>query len=227
MLCLDVSGSMTTYDAQLIAEFKRIAEGLEGERIGLTIWSGVAVTVFPLTDDYEFVVEQLDEAEQKLANYDYNFVAGTYIGDERASLVSDGLVSCVDRFDRPDEERGRAIVLASDNDPQGEPVFTFDEAADYAVEKGVVVHGLGTPEMDLIPGSAEEFEAAVKKTKGSWNVFGADGSTSAIADDINRLEAARSKEPATVTVLDKPYWGAGLVGVGLLLVLGAAIRRSS
>src|SRR3546814_19886262 len=75
--------------------------------------------------------------------------------------------------------------------------------------------------------SAEEFEAAVKKTKGSWNVFGADGSTSAIADDINRLEAARSKEPATVTVLDKPYWGAGLVGVGLLLVLGAAIRRSS
>src|SRR5690606_16703724 len=55
MLCLDVSGSMIDYDAQVVEEFQRITEGLEGERIGLTIWSGVAVTVFPLTDDYEFI----------------------------------------------------------------------------------------------------------------------------------------------------------------------------
>src|SRR3546814_13520676 len=61
MLFLDVPGSMTTYDAQLLAEFKRIAQGLEGERIGLTIWRGVAVTVFPLTDDYDLVVEQSEQ----------------------------------------------------------------------------------------------------------------------------------------------------------------------
>src|SRR3546814_14083198 len=117
---------MTTYDAQLSAEFKRIADGLEGERIGLTNWSGVAVTVFPLTDDYEFVVEQLDEAEQKLANYAYNFVAGTYIGDEPASLVRAGPVSCVDSFDRPDEERGRAIRAArrSAGEERGSPSRT-------------------------------------------------------------------------------------------------------
>ena len=28
----------------------------QGERIGLTIWSGVAITIFPLTDDYEFAL---------------------------------------------------------------------------------------------------------------------------------------------------------------------------
>ncbi|MDT0201113.1 hypothetical protein [Nocardioides sp. AE5] len=227
MLCLDVSGSMIDYDAQVVEEFQRITEGLEGERIGLTIWSGVAVTVFPLTDDYEFIVDQLDLATEKFNSYDYNYVAGTYLGDERASLVSDGLVSCVERFDRPDEERGRAVVLASDNDPQGEPIYTFDEAAQYAADRNVVVHGLGTPEMDYLPGSVEEFERAMKTTKGTFSVFGEDGTAASIVDQINTLEQARSKQPARTTILDRPGLGAALMGAGLLLVVAAGVRRKS
>lgn len=227
MLCLDVSGSMTEYDEQLTREFSEIAQGLDGERIGLTIWNGVAVTVFPLTDDYDFVIEQLDVAAEKLGSYDYHFTAGTYIGGNKASLISDGLVSCVDRFDRPDEERGRAVVLASDNDPQGKPVFTLAEAGDYAADKDVVVYGLGTPGMAYDPGATEEFKGAVKATGGNLKIMGDDGSTAEIAEGINELEAARSKEPARVTVLDEPAIGTALVSAGVVLVVLAGIRRRS
>ncbi|KQY63841.1 MULTISPECIES: VWA domain-containing protein [unclassified Nocardioides] len=226
MLCLDVSGSMTEYDEELAREFAKISEGLDGERIGLTIWHNASVTVFPLTDDYDFVLEQLETAADKFASYDYDYVAGTLVGNGNSgSLISDGLVSCVDRFDRPDEERGRAIVLASDNDPQGKPIFTLPEASDYAAEHDVVVYGLGTREMSVLPGAVEGFTSAVENTGGTFSVMGSDGSTNSIAEGINELEAARSKEPARVTVIDEPALGTGLVSAGVLLVVLAGIRR--
>ncbi|NHA00440.1 hypothetical protein G5V59_11235 [Nocardioides sp. W3-2-3] len=58
VLCLDASGSMAEVDAEVVREFRTIVGGLRGERVGLTIWSGVAITIFPLTDDYDFVLEQ-------------------------------------------------------------------------------------------------------------------------------------------------------------------------
>ena len=53
MLCLDVSGSMKELDESILRQFIDIAAGLPGDRIGLTIWNGAAITVFPLTDDTE------------------------------------------------------------------------------------------------------------------------------------------------------------------------------
>lgn len=227
LLCLDVSGSMTDYDEEIAQEFSRIAEDLEGERIGLAIWSEVAVTIFPLTDDYDFVVDQLDEAVESFDTYDYNFIAGVQIGRRKGSLIGDGLASCVDRFDRPDEERGRAIVLASDNDPQGKGVFTLQEAADYASDEDVVVYGFGTPEMDTLnPGGQRSFEEAVESTGGQLQVMG-EGSLGGIVDGINQLESERSEKPPEVIVNDEPWWGAGLASAGVVLVLLAGIRRRS
>ena len=51
MLCLDVSASMNTLDAIVLRQFAELAAGMRGERIGLTIFNGSAITVFPLTDD--------------------------------------------------------------------------------------------------------------------------------------------------------------------------------
>lgn len=225
MLCLDVSGSMTSYDEQLAREFRRITEDLEGERVGLTLFSGVAVTAFPLTDDYGFVLEQLDVAAENFRTMDYTYIAGTYLGDERASLMSDGLVSCVERFDRPDEERGRAVVLASDNDPQGKPVFSVDEAAEFAAERDVKVYGLGTPEMERRTGDTQEFREMVETTGGQFSIMGEDGSTGQIVDGIHELETARSRKPAETMLLDDPTWGVGLSFAGVLLVLGAGLVR--
>lgn len=224
MLCLDVSGSMVEYDEQITREFARIAESLEGERIGLTIWNEVGVTVFPLTDDYDFVAEELDRSAEALGSHDFTYTAGTMIG-RSASQIGDGLASCVDRFDRPDEERGRAVVLASDNDPQGKGVFTLDEAAEYAAGEDVVVYGFGTPNMDLLnPGARQGFEAAVESAGGQLQIMG-EGSLGGIVDGIQRLETQRLEKPPEVIVHDQPWWGAGLSVAGVVLTLVAGVGR--
>lgn len=223
MLCLDVSGSMTTYDAEVVKEFNSIVSGLDGERIGLTIWNGTAVTVFPLTDDYAFVTDQLDEAYEAFTNFDYDYIAGTSVDFEHASQVGDGLVSCVQRFDRPQDQRGRAVVLATDNDVQGPPVYELPEAADFAAEEDVVVYGLGTPLMTIE--DKAEFEQAAETTGGQMQVMGVDGSTESIVAGIEGLETARIKKPPQPLRLDEPATGAALMGFGVLLLVASGFRR--
>jgi hypothetical protein len=221
VLCLDASGSMAEVDADVLREFRAIISGLRGERIGLTIWSGAAITVFPLTDDYTYVLEQLNAAEKAFASGDvYSdeyavFTAGTVLDWDIQSQMGDGLASCVQRFDRNDEDRSRAIVLASDNEPIGKGIFSVPDAAAYAREKKVVVHGIAAPATAERPDAAEQFRSAVTSTGGTFSVLGADGSTKAVIDAIARLDAKPIKRPPLVQVLDRPHVGTVIVGIGL------------
>ena len=106
VLCLDISGSMAAYDAELVRTFMTLVTQFEGERIGLVIFNSSAATVFPLTDDYDFIHDELDIALRALAGdpeVDY-FFAGTFNG-LGTSLIGDGLTSCVSSFDRVDTRR--------------------------------------------------------------------------------------------------------------------------
>ncbi|MCR1784458.1 hypothetical protein KVF89_18085 [Nocardioides carbamazepini] len=222
VLCLDASGSMAEVDAHVLREFRTIISGLRGERVGLTIWSGAAISVFPLTDDYEYVIEQLSAAEKAFASGDvYSddyaiFTAGTVLDWDVQSQMGDGLASCVQRFDHRDEERSRAIVLASDNEPIGTGIFSVPEAADYAREEKVVVHGIAAPKTAERPAAVQEFEAAVGATGGTFSLLGEDGSTRAVIDAIADLDAKPIKRPPLVQVLDRPRLGTWLLGVGLV-----------
>jgi Ca-activated chloride channel homolog len=221
MLCLDASGSMAEVDAEVLREFRKIVAGLAGERIGLTIWSGAAINVFPLTDDYAFVQEQLEEAEDAFgAGGVYTdqyalFTAGTVVDWQVQSQLGDGLASCVQRFDRKDEERSRAIVLASDNEPIGTGIFTVPEAAKLARDEGVVVHGIAAPMTAERPAAAREFEEAVTSTGGTFALLGTDGSTAAVVEAIGDLQAREIERPPLVQVLDRPRLGTVLAGIGI------------
>ncbi|GAA1532227.1 VWA domain-containing protein [Nocardioides humi] len=222
VLCLDSSGSMAEVDADVLREFRTIIAGLRGERIGLTIWSGAAITVFPLTDDYEYVLEQLSAAEKAFASGDvYSddyaiFTAGTVLDWDVQSQLGDGLASCVQRFDRRDEDRSRAIVLASDNEPIGAGIFTVPDAADYAREQRVVVHGIAAPKTAERPAAVAQFRDAMATTGGTFSLLGEDGSTSTVIDAIADLEAKPIKRPPLVQVLDRPRLGTVVVGIGLV-----------
>ena len=61
VLCLDVSGSALPYDREVIDTYRTLVDNFKGERIGLSIFNSTSRTVFPLTDDYELVSEQLDK----------------------------------------------------------------------------------------------------------------------------------------------------------------------
>ena len=56
MLCLDVSGSMIAYDAAVLEVFEQLTEEFTGERISMVVFNASAVTYFPLTNDYDYIV---------------------------------------------------------------------------------------------------------------------------------------------------------------------------
>ena len=233
MLCLDASGSTAPWNVDVIDEFQEIVEELQGERIGLTVWNNAAITKFPLTDDYEFVLAQLDEAEEAFSGWDeyyaseafYDYTAGTFVSrhDRQSSLVADGLVSCVQRFDRLEEKRGRALVLATDGEQRGRGIYHLDEAGRYAAGHDVVVHTIANTGEPQKEGDLAGLQAVADVTGGSYALLGTGGSTEEVVDAINELEAAKIERPPLRQTLDRPQTGTVIagIGVGLLLLVWA------
>lgn len=216
MLCLDVSGSMLRVDKQIAAVFAELAKKFKGERIGLTIFDSSAVQAFPLTDDYEFVAEQLKRAYDALDinTNDFAFFEGTYEA-KGASLIGDGLASCVQAFPKEDgKNRSRSIILATDNHLAGAPLFSVGEAAELATEANIRVYALDparTSYSSKYADAAQELEDAAKSTKGGYYQLDAvsyGSSQKKIVDDvvkrIQETEASLIKGPAKKTTLDMP-----------------------
>ncbi|RKM58119.1 hypothetical protein D6853_00865 [Butyrivibrio sp. X503] len=61
MLCLDVSYSLYELNSEITDYLKGVVQGLEGDRIGISIFNTSTVTYVPLTDDYDYVLQKLDE----------------------------------------------------------------------------------------------------------------------------------------------------------------------
>ena len=178
VLCLDASGSSAPWNGEVADEYRDIVEGLDGDRIGLT--------------DLEQRRDQQVPAHRRLrvrarpARPGRGGVRGlrrVAIGasstttrpapSSRTDTTSppwsrDGLVSCVQRFDRLDEDRGRALVLATDGEQRGRGVFNLAEAADYAADAGVVVHVIANPGEPDRNGDIDGLQAAADKTGGTF-----------------------------------------------------------
>lgn len=110
VLCLDVSGSTLPYDREVIETYLKLVENFQGERIGMSIFNSTSRTVFPLTDDYDLVADQLQQASDILqgvqsqddidamSDKDYQKISdwldGTQNRTDATSLIGDGVVSC-------------------------------------------------------------------------------------------------------------------------------------
>ncbi|MBS43915.1 MAG: hypothetical protein CMH83_12290 [Nocardioides sp.] len=221
MLCLDASTSMDDDNAAVVGAVRDVLDGLDGDRVGLTLWSGAAVTVVPLTGDLDYVREQLDRAQQAFEGGDERYFAGVQLSGG-SSLIGDGVVSCARRFDLPTEERSRVVLLSSDNEPRGKSVYDLTAAAAFATERDVVVHAIGAPELG--EGSAEErdrlgtLSTAVEATGGVVAVAGQDGSVDQIVARIDALEQQRVEEDPEPVRRDDPVPGALLAAAGVVLL---------
>ena len=227
MLCLDISGSMAAYDAELVSTFKRLVTSFEGERIGLVIFNSSAATVFPLTDDYDFINEELDLAGRALAGESdlESFFAGTFNG-RGTSLIGDGLATCVSSFDRIDTQRPRSVVFATDNHLAGRPIIELDEAGELAKAKGVRVYGLN-PEEDGADREAVELRQVVEGTAGRYFTMGDTSAIGGIVESVQAQEASLIDSAARAIQTDNPALPITLAGVGLVGVIGASRRWSS
>ena len=183
ILCMDVSASVDDLNMKLVSNLKDTVKSLKGERFGISIFNTTSVIVSPLTDDYEFILDSLDEIEKSIKssdsfsmsvfNDDYyyirNFVySGTVENWESrgSSLIGDGLASCVYSFPRLKEDRSRTIIFSTDNDLEGTPIVSLEEAARISKKNNIVVYGIGTQYMKSI--NSREFKKAVKITGGKY-----------------------------------------------------------
>lgn len=195
VLCLDVSGSMKSFDQDLLSRFDGLAQSFEGERVSLVLFDSSPLQVFPLTSDYDYAHEQIAAVQDSLrGSGEYSYRDGTRIGDG-SSLVSDGLAGCVLQFDRVHEERSRTLVLASDYHSVGDPIFSNADAVALAKERRVTVHGFNPGN----PGRSEaaSFERDVTSTGGHYFAMRSD--TDALKG-VNDIVVAVTSDPATVTV---------------------------
>jgi Ca-activated chloride channel homolog len=229
VLCLDVSGSMVSYDAQIVEAFEELVDEFNGERIALVLWNSSSAQVFPLTDDYDYLATQLATVRESMdgsygSNSSYNYWNGTLVADG-ASLIGDGLASCVLRFDRLDSERSRTIVLATDNVINGEPLLSFEDAADFAIDRDVRVFGIN-PLEDTAPREAEEFKALVEKTDGGYYTLDDPDAVSGIVDGVLEDQATAFESTPMLEYTDVPgaALGWGVLAFLVLLVIGWRVR---
>lgn len=143
--CLDVSYSIYELNDALVDQLKELTEGLEGDRLGISIYNTSTILYVPLSDDYTFIQQKLDELKEyfslqkQLMAYEDKFWltdreyeeyekiydqldfydAGTVVNNRErgSSLIGEGLASCMYSFPELDEsERTRVIVMTTDND---------------------------------------------------------------------------------------------------------------
>lgn len=206
ILTMDISTSVDELNYKLVDELKDTVKELAGERIGIVIFNTTPVYLVPLTDDYEYVIEQLDIVKQALVQrntynfnifdnqwedyfyYDQYISAGTLIGCETrgSSLIGDGLATAALDFSEleEDKERTRIIIFSSDNELEGEPIVTLDEASDICKKNKVIVYGIGTKEM--FDDNMVSMKKAVENTGGKFYLEEYNDTFSKIVNDIEK-----------------------------------------
>ena len=226
VLCLDVSGSMIAYDAAVLEVFEQLTEEFTGERISMVVFNASAVTYFPLTNDYDYIVRQLERLATEFENEDASYFSGTLLGNG-SSLVGDGLASCVTRFDRTDIERSRSIIFVTDNFVSGEEIITLPEASALASDRGVRVYGINpgdASQKDYLEEFAIEFEQAMVESGGAYYALEDPAVVPAVVDSITAEQAAVIPGAAEIVKNEHPELPILVAFAVLAALMGLAWR---
>lgn len=215
VLCLDASGSMFDVDIDILKKFDELVDQFKGERVSLTVFNATAMQIFPLTDDYEYIKDNLQHTI-KMFEDNYNtkegseFLSATLGRSEGASLIGDGLYGCSLSFDyKEDQERSRSIILATDNVVNGTELVPLDQAAQDAADSNIRVYGINPGSRALgtgfVPDSAiNAMKSAVESTKGKFFLLNDLQATATIVDEISATETTRIQGSPVVILQDTP-----------------------
>lgn len=232
VLCLDVSGSMIYVNQQIIDKFRDLSEGFQGERVSLVVFNSVSNQVFPLTDDYQYILEQFDNVSAGLDMMatglegpdTYDLDAYT-LGGDGSSLIGDGLAACTMSFNASDtkEKRSQSVILATDNVVLGEQIITLEDAATLAKNKNVTVYAIN-PEAPETKAEGEALKAAVLPTGGKYYSLQDTAAVPEIIDQISSEQTSAIKSDEIIIKTDVPQFWIIFSGLLFLAALGLAWR---
>lgn len=63
-LCMDVSYSLYELNRDLVDSLEDVVAGLDGDRFGICIYNTSTVLYVPMTDDYDFIVQKLEDIKE-------------------------------------------------------------------------------------------------------------------------------------------------------------------
>ena len=237
VLCLDVSGSMYEYDTEILETFAEMVDGFEGERVALSIFNSTSRTVFPLTNDYDLIQRELvegaeaidfDEFGYRLGSRSYDedkvrryvdFVDGTRGIPDEASVVPDGLASCGQLFDQAEQDRSRSIIFATDNEVNGDPIFTLQEAVDGVTARDIDLYTFFPGAYECGPECLEELQTTTEDNDGELYQSSDPDAIPSIINDIQRTQAVAMGSTPTVVRTDHPTVGFVLTLLSLVGIL--------
>lgn len=251
VLCLDVSGSTLPYDREVIDTYRKLVSNFKGERIGLSIFNSTSRTVFPLTDDYELVSEQLAKASRilkgvesqddidKMKDSDYqkisDWLEGTQNRKEATSLIGDGVVSCAAMLpgfaygqantDNTARQRAASIVLATDNVVSGTPTYTLKEALQLTSEASITVDGLFSgPKQSEGDETTSEFKSEIESHGGAFLTQSNGSSVAELVRQIDSRQDHESEANSKASLVDAPGWWTLALAVLTVVWLALAWR---
>lgn len=222
ILCMDVSDSVNELNRDLVEDLKRIVKKLKGERFGISVFNTSSVTLVPLTDDYEYILNKLDELQNILkTRVDYldrkigfeddsvysasiYLEAGTLVGNEvrGSSIIGDGLASSINLFGDLKENRTRIVIFTTDNELYGKEIVTLKEAGEICKEKGITVFGISPN--TILSKDKLSMKEAIEITGGSHYTEGDKNTISSIIDNIEKKGKNLIKGENEVKIVDKP-----------------------
>ena len=219
ILCMDISASVDELNLKLVDELKDTVRSLTGERIGIVIFNTTPVVLSPLTDDYEYTIEQLDNIytaikSQKSGYKDLKgkdwlywneyLYGGTLVGNELrgSSLIGDGLLGGLFAFPKTDENRTKIIIFSTDNDLAGDSYVTLEEACRHCKNNDVTVYGIGTKQM--YSNNRYEMENAIELTGGRFFVEENTSEFHKIVEEIEETSTSLTEGKTIIKLVESP-----------------------
>ncbi|NND71848.1 MAG: VWA domain-containing protein [Rhodothermales bacterium] len=145
IIALDVSASMQAEDIapsrleRSRNEVKKLLDQLEGDRVGLVLFSGDAFIQCPLTTDYGAVRLFLDVANPSLIPTP---------GTDFSAALEKSLDAFKTASADPDERRTRALLIISDGENH---VANIPDLVQKAADDGVLIYAAGVGETEGVP----------------------------------------------------------------------------
>lgn len=221
ILCMDVSDSVNELNEELVNNLKKVVGSLKGERFGISIFNTSSVLLVPLTDDYDYIIETLDNLQKNFAArnsflkkgtisgndnvyYATEYIqAGTLVGNEirGSSIIGDGLATAITNFGDLSEERTRIIIFSTDNELYGKELITLEEAGKMCKDREITVFGIAPS--TILGNNKIIMKNAVEETGGIYYTEG-DNNVSDIVKNIEQKGKSLIKGKKETKMVNKP-----------------------